>query len=175
MFPRCPPRIVRMPVWVLKRFFFFRFVRIWFQWEPSLSIWMRRVTRSCQVRVWKNGLGQRKKRKLPLWSPCSDRTAPILEISYPKMLLLLGHFPMSIGSLCERRSLILLVSSARCSENLLSWLTMSRNFLTSFMFWGGGRSAITCSFSRSASIPLKLMTCRRNCHVCPNQTLEYCF
>ena len=61
-----------------------------------------------------------------------------------------------------RRSLMLFVLSARCSENLLSWLTMPRNVLTSCTFGGGGRSAIACSFSGSASIPLKLITCPRN-------------
>ena len=61
-----------------------------------------------------------------------------------------------------RRSLMLFVLSARWSENLLSWFTIPRNVLSYGTFWGGGRSAIACSFSGSASIPQEITTCPRN-------------
>ena len=57
---------------------------------------------------------------------------------------------------------MLFVLSARLSENLLSWFIIPRNVLPPCTFLSGGRSAIACSFSGSASIPLELMTCPRN-------------
>ena len=58
---------------------------------------------------------------------------------------------------------MLSVMSAMFSENLLDWFTIPGNILNSCTFCGG-KSAIACSFSGSASILLELaiVTCLRN-------------
>ena len=95
--------------------------------------------------------------QLLLWFLYLDQTGPVLICSNA-LCCSLSHvhwFPFW-------RSLMLFVLSARCSENFLNWLTMPKNVLTPWTFFGGCRSAIACSSPGSASIPSEIMMCPRN-------------
>ena len=121
------------------------------------------VARSCLVRAEEMlRLSHRIRHQLLSWSYGAStethvRSALICSNAFCCSVPHVHWFPL------QRRSLMLFVLSARCSENLLNWFTMPRNVLyDSCTFCGGGRSAIACSLWRSASIPRELMTCPRN-------------
>ena len=159
--PRCTSTIVHIPMWALRPPFLS--APIWSRWESSLSTWRKLVARSCLVRAEEIlRLSYRIRHQLLSWSYSAStethvRSALICSNAFCCSVPQVHWFPL------QRRSLMLFVLSARCSENLLNWFTMPRNVLyDSCTFCGGGRSAIACSLWRSASIPRELMTCPRN-------------